>query len=207
MSERVNNCIERPHNGKPLPLGGEEMRAIVSYIKWVGEKYDPDKHRGYGLSDIAFDSLRADPRRGEKTYEIHCQSCHQKDGQGQMNLENTTYVYPPLWGPKSYQEGSSMHRVIKAARFIKANMPNLKTSYDKPLLTDQEALDVAAYINDGSIHPRPLPKMLNYPNFETKPIDYFKGPYLDGFSEDQHTFGPWTEIVAFYKGRGLKVNF
>jgi len=71
------------------------------------------------------------------------------------------------------------------------------------VLTDQEALDVAAFVNDGSIHPRPKSPYVCYPNQVTKPIDYFKGPYLDGFSEDEHTFGPWKRIEAFYKSQGM----
>jgi thiosulfate dehydrogenase len=205
MSERVNNCIERPHNGIPLPLDSKEMTAIVSYIKWLGEGYDKDKHEGYGLKYIETGNMKADSKRGAIVYDTHCKSCHQTDGQGQMNAEKTTYTYPPLWGKYSYQEGSSMHRVIKAASFIRANMPNLKTSHDKPTLSDQEALDVAAFINDGSIHERPKSKYYCYPNTETKPIDFFEGPYLDSFPQATHTFGPWDEIERFYIGKGLKV--
>ena len=100
-----------------------------------------------------------------------------------------------------------MHRVIKAARFIKYNMPNLVARYDQPALSDQESLDVAAFINDGSIHPRPKPKFHNYPNTRTKPLDYFKGPYVDSFSEDQHAFGPWKAIKEYYVSNGLEVYF
>lgn len=203
MSDRVNNCIERPHNGKPLKLDSKEMTAIVSYIKWVGENYDPEIHDGYGQKKIVYDTLRADTKRGEAVYMTHCKSCHQEDGQGQWNEDKTTYINPPLWGPLSYQEGSSMHRVIKAARFIKYNMPNKTATVDKPVLTDQEALDVAAFINDTRIHPRPKSPYVLYPNMKTKPIDYFKGPYLDGLSEDQHTFGPWKESEEFYKKLGM----
>lgn len=206
MADRVNNCIERPHNGIPLKLDSKEMTAIISYIKWVGENYDPKKHDGYGLKYVDYGNKKADPKNGALVYETHCKTCHQADGGGKMDLDNVAYVYPPLWGKKAYQEGSSMHRVIKAASFIKYNMPNLKTNFDKPTLTDQEALDVAAFINDGSIHERPKSKYVCYPNFETKPMDYFKGPYHDGFSEEQHTFGPWDEIEKFYTDKGLKVH-
>jgi thiosulfate dehydrogenase len=206
MSDRVNNCVERPHNGKALKLDSKEMNAIVSYIKWVGENYDPEKHEGYALKYVKFKGLKADPKHGAAVYLTHCKTCHQEDGQGVMNLENTAYTYPPLWGTKSYQEGSSMHRVLKAASFIKYNMPDKKATLENPVLTDQEALDVAAYINDGSIHPRPKPKHIDYPNFKTKPIDYFKGPYIDGFSEEQHAFGPWDDIETFYVSQGLKAN-
>jgi len=33
LAQRVNNCIERPHSGTPMPLDSKEMVAIVSYIK------------------------------------------------------------------------------------------------------------------------------------------------------------------------------
>lgn len=206
MSDRVNNCITRPHNGIALKLDSKEMNALVTYIKWVGEGYDPEKHEGYGLKRIHYDSLRADSKRGEAVYQQHCKTCHQADGQGLMLGDNSSYQYPPLWGKKSYQEGSSMHRVLKAARFIKYNMPNLLTTYEKPTLTDQEALDVAAFINDGRIHPRPKSIAEGYHNIATKPVDYFQGPYLDSFSEDMHTFGPWYQIEKFYQDKGIKLS-
>ena len=35
LAERVNNCVMRPHNGKPLPLDSKEMLAFLSYLKWM----------------------------------------------------------------------------------------------------------------------------------------------------------------------------
>ncbi len=100
-----------------------------------------------------------------------------------------------------------MHRVLKAASFIKYNMPNKTVSWGNPTLTDQEALDVAAFINDGRIHQRPKPnsKIISYANTTTKPIDYFKGPYLDSFPELRHAFGPWDEIMDYYETNHLKL--
>src|SRR5262245_25635976 len=31
LTQRINNCIERPHNGKPLPPDSREMVALLSY--------------------------------------------------------------------------------------------------------------------------------------------------------------------------------
>lgn len=90
-----------------------------------------------------------------------------------------------------------MHRVLKAASFIKYNMPHGLASIDQPVLTDQEALDVAAFINDGRIHERPKATGPCYPDIIKKPIDFFKGPYNDPFTEEQHAFGPWDEIIRF----------
>lgn len=201
LSQRVNNCVERPHSGKPLHLESKEMTAIISYIKWVGESYDPTKHKGYGLKEIDIKGLQASSERGSIVYEKHCMSCHQQNGQGLMNANGITYIYPPLWGKDAYQEASSMHRVLKAASFIKYNMPNAIASVEQPVLTDQEALDVAAYINDGRIHDRPKATGLCYPNIEKKPIDFFQGPYVDHFSEQQHAFGPWDEIINYYQDK------
>lgn len=204
LSQRVNNCVERPHSGKPLHLESKEMIAIISYIKWIGEGYNPDKHKGYGLKEIDFKGLQANSERGKIIYEQHCSSCHQSNGMGLMNANGITYVYPPLWGKDAYQEASSMHRVLKAASFIKYNMPYGMASVDKPVLTDQQALDVAAYINDGRIHTRPKATGLCYPDIEKKPIDYFQGPYVDQFSEQQHAFGPWDDIINFYQNQKSK---
>lgn len=35
LAERVNNCIMRPHSGKPLPLDSKEIIAFLSYLKWI----------------------------------------------------------------------------------------------------------------------------------------------------------------------------
>lgn len=207
LSDRVNNCIERPHSGKPLKLDSKEMVAIVSYIKWIGEKYVDNIHEGYGLKKIEYEGKIANPTNGALVYDTHCKSCHQANGEGKMLENGITYEYPPLWGNKSYQEGSSMHRVLKAASFIKYNMPNA-TTWQNPVLTEQEALDVAAFINNAEIHERPkTPKhIVSYANINTKPIDYFKGPYLDTCSEHTHTFGPWDNVIKYYNDNGFKLH-
>lgn len=207
LADRVNNCIERPHSGTPLALDSREMLAIVCYIKWVGQNYDVKTNSGAGFKHVN-DHLSASSERGELVYKTHCVTCHQENGQGKWKGDHSGYEYPPLWGESSYQEGSSMHRVLKAASFIRYNMPNKQATWEQPVLTDQEALDVAAFINDGSIHPRPKPRkgIVSYSNIKTKPIDYFKGPYQDHFSEKQHAFGPWNEIVSYYKANGIQLN-
>lgn len=85
-------------------------------------------------------------------------------------------------------------------------MPHLKATFNSPVLTDQEALDVAAYINDGRIHTRPKIPYSSYPNSETKPIDFFQGPYMNSYIELQHTFRPWNEIEQYYTERGLDIH-
>jgi thiosulfate dehydrogenase len=66
------------------------------------------------------------------------------------------YLFPPLWGPDSYNNGAGMARNIAAAA--------------DPLLKPSEAYDVAAYINE---QPRPRKTGLDhdYPDPWLKPAD------------------------------------
>ena len=209
LAERVNNCIERPHSGKPIKLDSKEMTAIVCYIKWVGQNVPIEKHvKGDKPIELIFLDRPADPVKGEEIYMRECKTCHGANGEGKMKADNVCYEYPPLWGLKSYQPGSSMHRVVKAAAFIYANMPNAATSYENPKLTMEEAFDVAAFVNDDRIHKRPANNgTLNYPNFKNKPIDYGIGPYIDTFPELQHKFGPYQPIIDYRKSKGLEIKF
>ena len=206
LEDRVNNCIERPLNGRPLGHESKEMIAIVSYIKWLSTNVPVGQHvKGDENLDISFPARAADPQKGAAIFAENCASCHGANGQGQLNIEETAYTYPPLWGPNSYQKGSSAHRITKLARFIKANMPDKKATWEKPFLTDEEALDVAAFINDDSIHPRPdkKPGTPDYPYAKAKPIDFGTGPFEDSFSAQQHKYGPFTPIVEYHKAHGL----
>jgi len=211
LSDRVNNCIERPHNGTPMPLNSREMIAIVSYMKWLSENVPVGHHvKGDDGIELQYPDRAADPAKGAIVFAARCASCHGAEGQGLWNADSSTYVYPPLWGDNSFQAGSSMHRVLKAARFIKANMPDKITFWNKPSLTDEEAIDVSAFINDDRIHSRPQKKQAqanDYPLYNVKPIDYDTGPFKDTFSAYQHKFGPYLPIVKYHKEHGLPVIF
>ncbi|MEI8278670.1 MAG: c-type cytochrome [Bacteroidota bacterium] len=211
LAERINNCIERPHSGKPLPLDSKEMVAMLCYMKWLATNVPVNHHvKGDEMPELEYPNRAADPNKGAAIYAAQCSSCHGKEGQGQWNIDSSTYIYPPLWGAYAYQKGSSMHRVLKAARFIKANMPDKKASWKKPTLTDDEAIDVSAFINDDRIHIRPEKKNNGIPDYQVskvKAIDYGKGPFVDTFSEMQHKFGPYKPIIEYHKAHDLPVNF
>lgn len=208
LAERINNCIMRPHNGKPLPLDSREMTAILSYLKWINS-FVPKGAAVEGLKNmtIQFPAQAANPQRGKEVFTQHCVSCHGGNGQGQLNADATAFIYPPLWGAQAYQPGSSMHRIIKMARWLKANMPYDKVSTGKTFLTDQQALDVASFINDDAIHERPSPVTFDYPDSTTKPIDYDRGPFSDTFSAVQHKYGPFQPIVDYRKANKLAVDY
>ena len=200
IEDRINNCFERPMNGKMLPHDSREMRAMVAYLRWLCEgkaaNYAEDTlHLGkIGLLDRA-----ANVQTGEKVYAEKCVTCHGADGQGVLTADGETYQYPPLWGKDSYAQGSSMHRLITAARFVKWSMPYTATR-TAPQLTDEEVFDVVAFINCDSIHPRPYrPLERDCPDLVNKPIDFPSGPFLDTFPIAQHKYGPFKPIQAFYR--------
>jgi thiosulfate dehydrogenase len=211
LSERINNCVERPHNGRPLPLDSKEIVAMVCYMKWLSSNVPVGQHvKGDESLELEFPKRAADPKKGAAIYAENCASCHGPEGQGQLRPDSSSYAYPPLWGPNSFQKGSSPSRVLKAARFIKANMPDKKAIWSKPFLTDEQAIDVAAFINADEIHPRPHKKdqtIPDYPDYRMKAIDYDKGPYVDTFSELQHKYGPYQPIIDYHKAHNLPVIF
>ena len=209
LAERVNNCIERPHNGKPLPLDSREMTAFLSYLKWING-FAPDKNSFAGSKnmEISFPDRAASSENGAKLYAMHCQRCHGANGEGMLRADSITYVYPPLWGEESYQPGSSMHRIIKQAQWLKANMPYDKASWEKPFLSDEEALDIAAFINDDKIHQRPYSDIkYDYPYPAEKAIDYAMGPFSDTFSVTQHRLGPFQPVIDYWKSKGMKAVY
>ncbi len=187
----------RSMNGRPLPRDGVELRAMVAYIAQLDHETATSGAVGIPLTEPApfvEPPRRADVGKGRQVFESRCAPCHGQDGAGRPVAGDATlgYVFPPLWGPDSFNDGAGMHRVLTAARFIKARMPLGVAD-----LTDDEAFDVAAYIN---AQPRPAMAHLDqdYPDRTTKPIDSPYPPYADDFPRDQHRFGPFAPIRAYY---------
>lgn len=205
--KRVNDCFERSLNGKGLDTNSKEMQGIVAYIKWLGKDVKKgDKPLGSGLKDLAFLDRPADPEKGSTVYAQKCQRCHQVDGTGIMNADKTAYTYPPLWGNHSYNDGAGLYRIASFAKYVKYNMPQ-GTSHSAPQLSDEDAWDVAAYVNSQS---RPHKNIkLDWPKIEEKPFDHPFGPYADGFDENQHKYGPYKPIKekleAIKKAKNTKV--
>ena len=68
----------------------------------------------------------------------------------------------------------------------------LGANYDKPQLSDEEAWDLAAYVNSM---PRPAKDLSkDWPDIAGKPFDHPFGPYADPFTEEQHKYGPYKPI-------------
>ncbi len=136
---RINDCFRRSMNGKPLDQNDPAMRDMMAYFAFLsrGVPVGPPAKPG----PTPWGALQRDTVAGAAVYAASCARCHGADGAG-------TATAPAVWGPRSYNIGAGMARVFTAANFIRKNMP-----FDQPgSLTDQQALDVAAYVN---ARPRP----------------------------------------------------
>jgi thiosulfate dehydrogenase len=154
---RVNDCFKRSMNGSALAVDGPDMRDIVTYLWYLSRGVPVHEPAPATSAAKRFLALTADTAAGAQIFAATCAKCHAPDGQG-------TAVGPPLWGPGSYNVGAGMSRVSAAANFIRANMP-----FDQPgTLTDQQALDVATYVN---AHPRPdyTAKQYDWPHGDAPP--------------------------------------
>ncbi len=194
VEKRVNDCIERSLNGTALDTGSKEMIAMVAYIKWLG-KHVPkgEKPKGSGITELPVLDRAASPVNGKMVYTQKCQRCHGTNGEGTKVINNVSFTYPPLWGEHSYNTGAGLYRLSRFAGYVKDNMPfEPETDHFHTQLTDEEAWDVAAFVNS---QPRPMKDLSqDWPDIAGKPFDHPFGPYVDSFSEQQHKYGPFEPI-------------
>ncbi len=198
LEERVNGCMERSMNGKALPVNSKAMQGLLAYMEWLS-RYSPadGKIAGQGFVSLIIPDRAIDYDKGQLIFNSKCSVCHGIGGKGVKSPEGTGYEYPPLWGNDSYNNGAGMTRVITAARFIKGNMP-FGTTYNNPVLSDEEAYDVAGFINQQQ---RPIKKNRekDFPDLRKKPVSTPYPPYADTFSIQQHQVGPFPPIIKYYQ--------
>ena len=153
--ERIQGCFSYSMNAQASKAGGapsadsDTMVGLVTYAYWLakGAPTGNDRMAGRGYARIDEPADGFDPKRGAKLYAEKCAFCHGDDGAG-VSIAGGETLFPALWGRHSYNWGAGMHKIDTAAAFVKANMPlGLPGS-----LSDQEAWDLAAYMNS---HERP----------------------------------------------------
>lgn len=172
MAGRVNGCFMRSMNGKPLPVDSPEMKAMIAYFAWLGEDVQKGQFVAAPSEGKIDMTLVPDITRGKDIYAAQCATCHGDNGEG-MKDQFGDFIFPPLWGDKSFNIGAGMARTYKAAAFVYYNMP-MSVNHKMPIgqggvLTQQEAVDVAEYFTHM---PRPdfAPKVNDWPK-GNKPKD------------------------------------
>ncbi|MEO8087508.1 MAG: c-type cytochrome [Bacteroidota bacterium] len=214
LAQKINECFSRSLNGTPIDTTSNEMNAYLAYINWLGQTFHKDKEQtgSGGIKAPKLIDRAADPEKGEAVFELYCVRCHGKDGHGQLVtdvLKDITkqqggtatkedlYFYPPLWGNNSFNGVATLYRLSKFAGFVKSNMP-YPVNYNSPVLTDEQAWDVAAYVNSRE---RPIKDYSKdyISDISKKPYDFPFPPYADQFSDTQHKFGPYTDMPSAHK--------
>lgn len=134
LATRINDCLQRSLNGKPLAHDSREMAALVSYCQWISQgvpTYTTVPWLGLEKLDTPH---RPDLDEGAVVHRRFCAVCHGEHGQG-------TEIAPPQWGPEAFASASALHRLETLSAFVHANMPR-----HNPILGPEQATDVAAFL-------------------------------------------------------------
>ena len=159
LQDRLAECFLYSMNGHPPAYSSREMIALVAYITYlsrgaaIGATPDPRVK----LATISLGTPNV--QNGARTYTQKCSMCHGANGAG-------SEVFPPLWGPTSFNGGAGMHRVTTMAGFVRYNMPQNAPGS----LSDQEAYDVSAYVLS---HARPKFQRNRLVVFPPQPAKFF----------------------------------
>ena len=84
---------------------------------------------------------------GKPSTQQNCALCHGEEGAGAAKQKNTK-VFPPLWGPQSFNWGAGMHPIGECCGIHPGRRPLGKGGS----LSEQDAWDVALFMNS---HERP----------------------------------------------------
>jgi thiosulfate dehydrogenase len=201
---RINGCMERSMNGKPLPLNSREMKAFVTYIHFLSRSI-PAQQEASASNSIQAPGRRANQNAGEAIYKARCMVCHGNNGAGKrvgVKRDAKGYRYPPVWGSDSFNTGSGMNRLLTLMRYLKPDTPMGATHKDA-VLSDIEAYDVAGYLVSM---PRPVKANLeeDFPDRWNKPVDAAFPPYVDEMPPDQHKYGPFQPLADKFREAAVK---
>ncbi|MEQ9617525.1 MAG: c-type cytochrome, partial [Phycisphaerales bacterium] len=227
LEDSIIDCFRNCMQAERAPAKDDPvMIALVDYITWVSEGItDPAVRDDWTLLppeagaslpriDGVF-SMRADPVNGALLYQTNdCASCHNEDGPGagEYRIGEERPRVPALWGSvDGYSRAAVFYRTPVLAAYIQKHMP----IGDPETLNNQDALDIAAYINApdkprseglGAImychdDPDGIPSALR------KPADWLVGCVYPGEREhfesmgidyqDMVLNGPWDELAAW----------
>lgn len=233
---RIQDCLQRSMNAQTNVLAADslEMKSMIAYLKWLstgvqwvskgGIVPDGNWQAVKTTPTQAILSRAANPVRGEVVYAENCAACHGSDGEGLWNPAKQVYIFPALWGPRSFNTGAGMWRIRTGAPWVRANMPYGWANASDPTrqLSLDDAYDVMSYVvyqdrplwwnylNDWNCQPvggRVCDKVVNgvaiglpdgVPDWMRKPPDasyQVVYPRVDATGHYTHDTGPGTSQV------------
>lgn len=156
LAERIQQCFTFSMNGLVPPLDSHEINALLAYAQWVARGQPVGVPlEGRGFPTVARTGSDPNPLRGKALYGQKCAGCHGAQGEGRESGRGGMSAVPPVWGLGSFNKGAGLHRIDLMAGFLKANMP-----LGNPDLDDQQALDLAAWLNVQERWPDPRKGLL-----------------------------------------------
>lgn len=160
LQDRLAECFLYSMNGRPPAYNSREMIALVAYIAYLSRGTAVGATPNPAIKLAKFDPPEApSAARGAQLYAQRCEMCHGASGAGNA-------VFPPLWGPRSFNNGAGMHRLWMMASFVRWNMPQNAPGS----LTPQQAYDVSAYVLS---HARPHFAGTRSVAFPSRPARFF----------------------------------
>jgi len=128
LEDRINECMVRSMNGRPLPRNSPQIAAMATWARAVavrGALMNKSKRKAAEPLKFQAPDRSARVYAGKQIFEQRCATCHGYDGLGILVSASPIhgYIFPPVWGADSFNTGAGMHRLLTAAAFVKARMP------------------------------------------------------------------------------------
>lgn len=148
---RIARCYAHSINEILYGANSEFYKLITLYMAWIAEKSNipiGENRKSRGIHNVRGTAARhASIIAGQRAYSKNCQYCHGPAGYGSDRFDKDPHLSPPpINGAEAFVHTATLSYSSRLASFILNNMPPGAT-HDKPLVTTQEALDIAEFIN------------------------------------------------------------
>lgn len=146
--DRILMCFARSLNWLDLGLNAPEIQEIIVYSNWLAQINKlpigvlPEGRGMPALQDTL--GLGSSFMAGERIYNQQCVTCHGPSGWGLPGSK-----VPPITGKASFNSAATLAHRERLSGFIYYNMPP-RPKGTPPVLSRQEALDIAAYLTSFS---------------------------------------------------------
>jgi thiosulfate dehydrogenase len=147
---RIARCFAHSINEILYGSDSEYYKLISLYMVWVAEKTGlpiGTLRESRGIHNVRGTAAQhASNMAGQKAYNEKCQHCHGPAGYGTDRYQDDPYMTPPpINGSEAFVRTATLSYSDRFASFILNNMPPGAT-HDHPFITEQEALDIAEFI-------------------------------------------------------------
>ncbi len=147
---RIARCYAHSINELLYGANSEVYKLITLYMTWIAERSGipigaPRDSRG--IHNVRGTAARhASIIAGQKSYQKLCQRCHGPAGYGTNKYDfDPDFSPPPITGSEAFVQTATLSYPDRLASFILNNMPPGAT-HEYPLVTPQQALDIAEFI-------------------------------------------------------------